>query len=116
MSWAADVKRVPPDWEDANPYWESVRFTRDDLYMPSWRIEECTHYQFWQTKVDPTPVSPTFSTPEEMAAYLIENESWPWFEVWAHVYRKDPAKIADAIRKEGEEYLQSPEWCDRVIR
>jgi hypothetical protein len=73
MSWAAHIRRVPADWD-----YEAYNAERDPY--PCWPKEACTHYQFWQSKTDPSPVSPIFATIEEMADWALEHTHWPYFE------------------------------------
>ena len=39
-------------------------------YMPDWTEEERTHYQLYETTTEGTPISPVFSSPEELAQWL----------------------------------------------
>ena len=85
MSWAAHIVRVPPDWNYSS-------FEPETDEKPDWPKESRTHFQWWQTKTDPSPISPIFATVDEMATYAIENSTWPYF---AHF---DGLEIADAAQ------------------
>src|SRR5262245_61113423 len=104
MTWAAHVERVPPDWEAADPEWERRRFGAPESYFPKWPMHLRTHWQWWQSKTDPTPVSPTFATPEELATYLIENKTRLSFVQWYNAYRGDHAAITKQIVEEAKEF------------
>ncbi len=98
MSWAAHVLRVPAhgltmDAESDCP---------DEQEWQALRPETCTHWQFWQSKADFTPVSPVFATSEEMAAYAVSQNGWPWFLAFMSC-DKDTAK--KWIEDEGDEFL-----------
>jgi hypothetical protein len=98
---------VPNNWDKQKRYrnWEKKRLEKGHPYMPTWPIEKCTHYQFWQSKTDNTPVSPTFATPKELALYLIEHRTSPYFEPWYRAHRGRRNDIAMAIREDGEDYV-----------
>jgi hypothetical protein len=95
MTWAADVNRVPPNWD-----YDNFDAERDEY--PAWPKEQRTHWQWWQSKTDPSPISPIFSTPEEMASYAVANQHWPYFEPWAFGLMTVPQELIKAIRKDGE--------------
>ncbi len=44
-------------------------------HMPSWSEEEKTHYMMYETCSEGTPISPAFSTPEELARWLVDNNA-----------------------------------------
>ena len=72
MSWAADIRRAPANWD-----YKSFDELRDDL--PEWPQHQCTRFQWFQDKVEYGPISPIFATHEELSRYEIENVRWPWF-------------------------------------
>ena len=59
-------------------------------YMPNWADGEKTHYMMYETTSEGTPISPAFTTPEELARWLADTgasafgsttasyESWLW--------------------------------------
>jgi hypothetical protein len=44
-----------------------------EYYMPSLKDEEKTHYMMYETTSEGTPISPAFSTKEELARWLADN-------------------------------------------
>lgn len=44
-------------------------------YMPIWTDAERTHYMMYEDTSEGTPISPAFSTPEELARWLVDNEA-----------------------------------------
>ena len=73
--WKAHAIRVPPNWTDHNYPW-------DTGYTPLFPVDECTHWQFWQSERHVTPISPIFPTAEDMTAYALANIQERYFE-WA---------------------------------
>jgi hypothetical protein len=55
------------DWAAENPAPDPN--SEDVLYRP-WSDEEATWFQVWQTVSEGSPVTPPFSTPEDLIAYL----------------------------------------------
>lgn len=46
-----------------------------DDYMPEWPAELRTHLMMYETTSEGTPISPAFSTPEELAHWLADNNA-----------------------------------------
>ena len=44
-----------------------------DDYMPCWPDEVATHYMMYEDTSEGTPISPAFSTPEELARWLADT-------------------------------------------
>lgn len=42
-------------------------------YMPDWPAEQRTHWQMYENTSEGTPISPVFSTPEELARWLADT-------------------------------------------
>ncbi|ENN86035.1 hypothetical protein RHSP_31711 [Rhizobium freirei PRF 81] len=42
-------------------------------YMPSWPEEQRTHFMMYESTSEGTPISPAFSTPEELARWLADT-------------------------------------------
>lgn len=57
---AIDYEVNPPDAND---------------FMPVWPDSERTHYMMYETTTEGTPISPAFSTPEELARWLTESNA-----------------------------------------
>jgi hypothetical protein len=57
-------------------------------YMPTFKPEERTHYQMYETCSEGTPISPVMETPEELARWLADNgasafgEQTASYEAW----------------------------------
>jgi hypothetical protein len=57
-------------------YWEWVGDPpQREFFMPGWTKEERTHYQMYETTSEGTPISPVMATPEQLAAWLAENDA-----------------------------------------
>jgi hypothetical protein len=62
-------------------------------YMPRWTAAEATHLMMYETTSEGTPISPAFSTPEELARWLCANRasalgsSTASYEGWLRVAR-----------------------------
>ena len=60
-------------------------------YMPDWSESERTHYMMYEDTSEGTPISPAFSTPEELARWLADNEASAFggetasYEAWLRV-------------------------------
>lgn len=52
--------------------WDGTRPLAED-YMPQWPVEQCTHYQMYETTSEGTPISPVFATAEELAQWLADT-------------------------------------------
>lgn len=52
--------------------WEGQAPSADD-YMPEWTPEEKTHLMMYEDTSEGTPISPAFSTPEELARWLADT-------------------------------------------
>lgn len=57
--------RYYADWNGNAP--------RVEYYRPDWNEEEMTWFQVYETVSEGTPVTPAFSTQQELVDYLVEN-------------------------------------------
>lgn len=58
------------------PFWEWSGPPPDPaFYRPDWTDEECTHLMMYEDTSEGTPISPAFTTPEELAHWLADNEA-----------------------------------------
>ncbi len=70
--------------------WSGQRPHRED-YMPNWPVDQRTHLMMYETTSEGTPISPAFSTPEELARWLTDNnasafgDSTASYEGWLRV-------------------------------
>lgn len=46
---------------------------RKEGYMPDWPESERTHFMMYEDTSEGTPISPAFSTPEELASWLADT-------------------------------------------
>jgi hypothetical protein len=85
-------------------FWELYGNPPDrEYYRPDWPEESRTHYQMYETTTEGTPISPVFSTPEELARWLTETEASAFadmtatYEQWLRVCRGGyaPSAVAD---------------------
>lgn len=62
-------------------------------YMPDWPESEKTHFMMYEDTSEGTPISPAFSTPEELARWLVDNKASAFgdltgtYEGWLRVAR-----------------------------
>lgn len=64
---------VYSDWKEENdPTWPEP--TRDQ-FMPDWPDDQCTHMMMYEDTSEGTPISPAFSTAEELARWLADNNA-----------------------------------------
>lgn len=89
-----------PDYFDAAEYpngidyWEWEGGPPDRNFYRPWKDEEATWFQVWETVSEGTPVTPAFSTREELAEYLAANgDYWdqsrgdgPWDKAAAYKF------------------------------
>lgn len=72
--------------------WAGQRPHKDD-YMPNWPEEQRTHFMMYEDTTEGTPISPAFSTPEELARWLVDNNASAFgsmtasYEGWLRVAR-----------------------------
>jgi hypothetical protein len=65
---------IQPDEGQTLEGWAGPRPEPAD-YMPSWRPEERTHLQMYETCTEGTPISPVMSNAEDLAKWLAENKA-----------------------------------------
>jgi hypothetical protein len=66
----------PEDTEDFKHYADYGGDPPDeDLYRPKWSDDQRTHYQLYETISEGKPVSPVFSTLEELERYVEDHDS-----------------------------------------
>lgn len=61
---------------------ENIYYEND--FMPDWKKEEATHYMMYETISEGTPISPIFSTQEELAEFLSDGDDdayWAWLGI-----------------------------------
>jgi hypothetical protein len=75
--WEADKR---PDYFDASVHEEDLQFWEwaggppdRKYYRPDWAEESRTHFQFYETVSEGTPLSPPMESEESLAAWLAEN-------------------------------------------
>jgi len=76
-------------------------------YMPDWADFEATHYMMYEDTTDGTPISPAFSTPEELAHWLANNDASSFgertasYEQWLSTIKRGYAISAMIIPGKG---------------
>lgn len=72
----------PKGWEPKENKYLSMSYEeyagerpKKEDYMPTWKPEECTHYQMYEDVTEGTPISPVMETPEELAQWLVDNDA-----------------------------------------
>ena len=58
--------------------WAHDNVAPDPDYYRTWRDDEATWFQLWETVSEGTPVSPPFATKEELADHLAEHGDGGW--------------------------------------
>jgi len=66
-------------------YWDYFGNPPDPEYYRTYKDEDATWFQLYETVSEGTPVTPPFETKEELADYLAENGDF-----WDQKRRKDP--------------------------
>ena len=72
--------------------WHGERPKKED-YMPEWPEEMLTHIMMYEDTSEGTPISPAFTTPEELAKWLADNNASAFgdmtatYEQWLNVCR-----------------------------
>lgn len=98
---SAEWDRGWKKWQsEPDPEYAHMRYTEyegsrpsPDDYMPQWRDGEATHYMMYETTSEGTPISPAFSSPEELAAWLAKSGASAFggmtatYEQWLNVAR-----------------------------
>jgi non-ribosomal peptide synthetase component F len=83
-------------------------------YMPDWPPEQRTHYMMYEDTSEGTPISPAFSTPEELARWLADTGASAFgrdtasYEAWLRVARGGyacSAVITNGVMQSGVEGL-----------
>lgn len=96
---------VPKDDKYADmPFdeWYGSRPRAED-YMPAFESGSATHLMMYETTSEGTPISPSFSTPEELARWLAENNASAFggegatYEQWLRVCKGGYAPSAVRI-------------------
>lgn len=76
-----EIRRVPPDWDhprDTRGNYIPLFYGEgeEEIRMPRWdRKTIVLHYQLYETMSIGTPVSPVVESQEELAEWMLENES-----------------------------------------
>lgn len=67
---------IPKDSDMTFPFseWAGDRPIEEN-FMPEWPEDERTHFMMYETTSEGTPISPAFSTPEELAQWLVDNDA-----------------------------------------
>lgn len=81
-----ESRQMPYDqWSGRRPY--------SGDYMPDWPAEQRTHFMMYEDTSEGTPISPAFSSPEELARWLADNKASAFgsdtatYEQWLRVAR-----------------------------
>lgn len=104
--------------KDCAYYWEYAGMPpKDECYRPEWKEEERTHYMMYEDTSEGTPISPAFSTPEELAHWLTDTGASAFgdmtasYDQWLIICRGKWAPgivIKNGIMKSGVEVAQEP--------
>jgi hypothetical protein len=90
------------EWYAAWKAWDRKDMTYEEwnggppdpkYHRPDWTDSERTHFMMYETTSEGTPISPAFSTPEELARWLVDNNASAFanmtasYEQWLRVCR-----------------------------
>lgn len=112
-----EVRRVPSWWQhptnasgrpiplfSANDYdcdhEDDETVDPDDFMLVNIPRDECTHWQMYETCSEGTPISPVFSSPEELARWLADTGASAFagmtatYEQWLATIRRGSAPSA----------------------
>jgi len=68
------VGETPMTTKKENPdYWEWAGPPPERAYYRTWKMEDASWVQVWETVSEGTPVSPPFETEDELIEYLVAN-------------------------------------------
>lgn len=75
-SYGAQEKWEPREDRHEGSYedWAGPR-PRDEEYMPDWPADQRTHFMMYEDTSEGTPISPAFSTAEELARWLADTNA-----------------------------------------
>ena len=95
-----DYDAAVQEWKDGYEKWKThpASTTREywdwygnpperRYYRPKWTEEQRTHFMMYQTTDEGTPMSPAFSTPEELARWLADTGA-SWFASFTATYEQ----------------------------
>jgi hypothetical protein len=77
QAWDCGERPSYCDEDSANmKYWEWNGGPPDPAYYrPDWAESDRTHLMMYESTSEGTPISPAFSTPEELARWLVDNNA-----------------------------------------
>ena len=119
-AWYSGKSSKRAECSDPNmDYWEwAGNPPNRDEHMPDWTDSERTHYQMYENTSEGTPISPVFSTPEEVARYCADHKVSSFadmtatYEQWLAVARGGwaPSAIVEGgILRSGVSVAKAPE-------
>lgn len=100
--WRPDYCTDPESLTMTYEQYAGQRPHKDD-YMPDWPADQRTHLMMYEDTSEGTPISPAFSTPEELARWLADNGASAFgrdtasYEGWLRVARGGFAPSAVSI-------------------
>lgn len=71
--WKAGFAAHNPDDHEGQEFWEYHGSPPEREYYRPWKDEEAIWFQVWETVSEGTPVTPPFSTREELIEYLVSK-------------------------------------------
>lgn len=98
-------------------FWEWHGMPPEREYYRSWKDEEATWFQVWETVSEGTPVTPPFATKEELIEYLVANGDF-----WDQKRRKEKSQGRYVCmdcdpwsRKVAEHFVYNTQWAPSGI-
>jgi hypothetical protein len=107
------------DDDNPNPeYWEYSGDPPDRKYYRTWKDEDATWFQVWETVSEGTPVTPPFATKDELIEYLVANGDF-----WDQSRRKDRASGRQMFgmncdpwkRSAAVAFVNGPGWAPSMV-
>lgn len=97
--------------EYSKNYWEYAGNPPDEAYYRTYRDEEATWYQLYQTVGEGTPVSPPFATKEELVEYLVTHGDF-----WQQNDRKRGISFrSETYSREAAEYMVNGGYAPSMV-
>lgn len=103
--------------EPTREFWEWHGMPPEREYYRSWKDEEATWFQVWETVSEGTPVTPPFATKEELIDYLVANGDF-WDQQRREEKKQGRQVSMDCepwSRKAAEAFVNGPGWAPSMI-
>lgn len=99
--------------------WHGERPQEED-YMPDFPLESRTHFQMYEETSEGTPISPVCASPEELAAWLVDNHADAWsgmgatYQEWLAMCRTGMGTVGLLV--EGDRVMTGVEAAAEILK